>query len=133
MVSENFFHDLYENILHTPSQDVFLFFVGKSIARKEIKPGKKFDPRPLEQFFKSMSIGSLKLQSSNLKEKEFIFKLDNSAFKTKMRKPTCYVACGIAAGFFEHSFGKYAGAKEHKCISKGDPHCEIKVKVFNGI
>lgn len=133
----NFFHDLHEEMQYQPSNAVFLYVVGKNLAKrnkakmlsgvKKVEGGK--DVKEVIAAFKRAGIGALHLESVDEKKKEFFFSLKNSSFKTEFKRPTCSVVAGMLASVIEEVYGFYAGALETSCISQGDKQCEFKVKI----
>jgi len=133
----DFFHDLHEEMQYQPSNAVFLYVVGKNLAKrnkqallggvKKIESSR--DIKELIAAFKRAGIGVLHLESSDERKKEFHFTLKNSMFKTTHKRPTCSVAGGILASAVEEVYGFYAGALETACVSQGDKQCEFKVKI----
>ena len=125
---EEFFKEFHEELMKVPSEFVVLFMSGKMLGKNYSNKAKNFDS--LKKIFEDKKLGKLTLKTENKKEKEFVFKLDDTAFKTKLKKSSCYVVAGILAGFVENHHRKYAGATETKCVSKGDSHCQFLVKVI---
>ncbi len=41
----------------------------------------------------------------------------------------CHMLCGFASGALTYEFGESIIAIEHKCVAKGDPCCEFKVRL----
>lgn len=41
----------------------------------------------------------------------------------------CHMLCGFASGALSYEFGESIIAIEHKCVAKGDPVCEFKVRL----
>jgi predicted hydrocarbon binding protein len=133
----NFFRELHEEMQYQPSNAVFLYIVGKNLAKRnkqdlidgmtKIETGR--DIKGVVEAFKKAGIGELKLDSVDERKKEFHFSLKNSLFKTSLKRPTCSVVCGILASVVEETYGFYAGAMETACVSQGDKQCEFKAKV----
>ncbi len=129
MAFDQFCRELNQHLLRIPSQNVLLFFAGKRIAKDAFKVT-KFNPAQIASFFGRMGIGKLSLLEEHKAHNEYIFRLDNSAFKTNKKKASCYIASGLLAGYVEKITKRYTGAKEQKCVSKGDKYCEIHVRVL---
>ncbi len=47
----------------------------------------------------------------------------------KKKKPVDTPVAGFIAGWLEEALGRKVDAKETKCVAKGDPYCEIEVKI----
>ncbi|WP_016838136.1 V4R domain-containing protein [Ureibacillus thermosphaericus] len=41
----------------------------------------------------------------------------------------CHMLCGFASGALSYEFGESIIAIEYKCVAKGDPYCEFKVRL----
>lgn len=132
-----FFSKLHQEMQVQPSNAVFLYLVGKNLAKrnKELfsnKPGQvetNDDIKALASAFKKADIGTLALSRKDPKRKEFYFTLKDSIFKTALKRPSCSVVGGMLASFVEETYGFYTGALETSCVSKGDRQCEFKVKI----
>ena len=129
-----FFNDFYETLSSIPEQRIFLFMTGKRMGKAHPPKVKTLDEKddmtPLVELFKEQNLGDLDIKQINSDKKEFLFTLQNSAFETDLHKPSCTVASGLLAGYIESIYNTYSGAKETKCISQGDSHCEFEVKVL---
>ncbi|HSU72376.1 MAG TPA: DUF2507 domain-containing protein [Candidatus Binatia bacterium] len=130
----NFFQDLHKEMQYQPSNAVFLYVVGKNLAKRSklSAPGKVESNRDIKDViaaFQRAGIGTLHLASVDERKKEFHFQLKNSLFKTDLKRPTCSVVSGILASVIENAYGFYAGAMETACVSQGDKQCEFKVKI----
>lgn len=125
---EKFFNEFYEELMRVPSEFIVLFVTGKKLGKKYSGKVKNF--KLLGKVFEENKLGRLNLKNKNEEKKEYVFKLDNTAFKTTLQRSSCYLISGILAGFVENHHKKYAGCQEIKCVSKGDPHCQFLVKVI---
>ena len=132
-----FFRQLHQEMQEQPSNAVFLYVMGKNLAKRNLPrlaggvraiESNKDVARIVEEF-RAASIGSLKLHSTNQKRKEFVFTLKNSIFRTGLKRHSCSVVCGMLAGIVETVSGYYTGALETTCVSMGNAQCEFKVKI----
>ncbi len=74
--------------------------------------------------------GEVELALSDLKNNEFKFHFKNSPYPKsygQTKYPVDFVAAGFAAGGLSVVAGVDLDAVETKCISKGDPFCEIEI------
>jgi predicted hydrocarbon binding protein len=132
-----FFRDLHQEMQYQPSNAVFLYVVGKNLAKRNkntlLQGIRQVETnRDIAKFishFKKSGIGTLKLVSADPRKKEFYFELKNSVFKTGLKRPSCSVVGGMLASLVEETYGFYAGALETACVSQGDRQCEFKVKI----
>ncbi len=139
MAFKSFFEDFYSNLSSVGDERIFLFMTGKGMGKKlpdvyfncgaEGCITNDMDIAHLINIFKIKEIGNIKLKKADARKKEFIFTLADSAFRTNLNKPSCHVVSGMLAGLVEKTYNKYAGAREVKCVSKGDKNCEFQVKV----
>jgi len=126
-----FLIEFYKALMDIHNEHVALFLAGKQIGLKNAIPKTAKAFEILGQFFGERELGDIKILKHDFKSGKFVFKLENSVFKTGKRKPSCVAASGILAGFFESAYKQYTGANETKCVCKGDKYCEIEVKVLD--
>jgi len=127
----DFFADLYGALSSVPEQRIFLFMAGKRLGKRHADAiAKSEDVAPLKDFFRQESLGKLEAKSLDAKNGRFTFVLEDSPFKTALKRPCCNVASGLLAGYVEGVYKRYAGAKETRCVSQGDSHCEFDVQVI---
>ena len=90
-----------------------------------------------EAFFQQLGYGILRFGEVNLEEKTATLRIEN-LFECELFKDSgrceSHLVRGIIAGWFSRLFKGDVEVKEVKCIAKGDPYCEFKVrsKSFQG-
>ena len=65
-------------------------------------------------------------------EKEVVIRITHSYGEEygKVGRDVCYLIQGIFAGVLAEATGRRTKAEEVKCVGKGDPYCEIVVKLL---
>lgn len=137
LMSASTFQDLVkgtEKILGSGAQVIWLEAgknAGEQFASRLIKLGMEFSELPsmLEEFFTLGGWGKIQAEI-NIAKKEATITIINSitARGAESKEPICHLIRGFIAGVANVMFHGLSECVETKCIAKGDPHCEFRVK-----
>ena len=118
--------------------EMILYLAGYEIGRLAYKAHAKIagkSPEKLIKINQALFIhtgdGIMKIEEYNMDKCEATLKIyDNfecELFKGS-NKPQSHLVRGMMAGWFSGFFNKEVTAIETKCIAKGDPYCQFKIK-----
>ncbi len=121
--------------------DMILYLAGYEIGRLAYEAHKKIAGRNPEKLIKTAQTlfqhagsGIMKVEYYDLDKCEATVKIydgfECELFKGS-NKPESHLVRGMMAGWFGSFFNKEVIAIETKCIARGDPYCQFKIKPKN--
>jgi predicted hydrocarbon binding protein len=104
---------------------------GREFSGDLVRLGMEFEelPAALEEFFTKGGWGKIRVEADFTK-KEAVVTIENSATARSIeaKEPVCHSIRGFIAGVSDVMFHASTECLETKCIAKGDPYCEFRVK-----
>jgi predicted hydrocarbon binding protein len=104
---------------------------GKEFSCDLVRIGMEFEelPAAFEEFFTRGGWGKIQVEVDFAK-KEALVTIENSVLARgiETKEPVCYSIRGFIAGVSDVMFHTSTECLETKCLAKGDPYCEFRVK-----
>lgn len=141
-IDEGFYKSLRDNLLSRFGSEgpVVLYEMGlrygdliaKTIERMggKLEAYNKFIIRGRDLGYGTFKVPILKSIITGLKGEARIY-LYSSFFASasgKTGQTECWLVCGMIAGAAKRILGRDSTVEEVKCVSKGDPHCEFRLR-----
>lgn len=119
--------------------EIILNIIGNEIGKAAFKDHERIVGKNLEKLIKLFEarfmmsgFGITKVESIDMETCEFTVKIDHCIeceILEELKRPSgSYFIKGMIEGWFSELIGMDVVAYEEKCISRGDPYCQFKIK-----